>query len=308
MGRPEQSDSAPFGSVIVVDWSASSVPKRGKDSIWIGQHGMGATAPVNPATRDEAMDVLDDRITAARAQGHRVLVGADFPFGYPAGFAKAVTGVETASALWQWFARNVVDRDDNSNNRFALADRINETLGGTGPFWGRPHRLNLSSLPEKGTDRRNQPFAEKRMVEVLEPKAQSVWKLYTTGSVGSQAMLGIARLARLRHRFGSDCAVWPFEPTDAAGIVLAEVWPSLLAAEVRACEDAYAAKDAAQVDLLARSLAGLTATEMAGLLLPDADPAVIQEEGWILGAGQVEVLRQGLARKISDQADLARIR
>ena len=281
-----------FDSIIVLDWSASSVPKRGKDSIWIGQAGAGAAAPVNPPTRTHAMAVLRERIGAAK--GRRLLIGADFPFGYPTGFARALTGRDGALAVWDWLAAHVLDGSDNANNRFALAQRINAGLPGIGPFWGRPAHLDLQDLPATGTARRDMPFAERRRVEALEPRAQPVWKLYTTGSVGSQALLGIARLAHLRAELGRACAVWPLEPWEGAGVVLAEVWPSLLAREVAAQEAAYPCRDAAQVDLLARALAGVELEALASLMRPDQPPETLAEEGWILGAGQAGVLRAGL--------------
>ncbi|MEF3046479.1 molybdopterin-binding protein [Pseudotabrizicola sp. L79] len=284
-----------FDSVIILDWSAAAKPTRGKDSIWIGQAGAGAAAPVNPATRAEAMALLRGRIAAARAKGLRVLVGADFPFGYPQGFAAALTGQDRALALWGWLMGQVQDAPDNANNRFDLAARINAQLPGVGPFWGRPSGLDLPDLPEKGSLRADMPFAERRVVEAQEPKAQPVWKLFTTGSVGSQALLGIAHLARLRADLGADCAVWPFEPSGAAGVVLAEVWPSLLAEQVAAAEGLYPCKDAAQVDLLAKALAGMAPGDLAGLMAPDAAAGVLAEEGWILGAGKADALRAGLA-------------
>ena len=282
---------AGFDEIIVLDWSAAATPRQGKDSIWIGQAGK---APVNPATRDAAMALLHARIDSARAMGRRVLLGADFPFAYPAGFARALTGQSGALAIWDWLLTHVQDGPDNANNRFQLADRINAGLPGTGPFWGRPSGLALPHLPARGTQRHDMPFAEKRRVEARETGLQPVWKLFTTGSVGSQALLGIARLAAMRRRLGPRCVVWPFEPLEGADVVLAEVWPSLLAPQVKAVEKAYPCRDAAQVDLLARALRALRCDDWERLLSPAEDG--LEEEGWILGAGMAAVLQQALAR------------
>lgn len=285
-----------FDAFIVIDWSASARPARGKDSIWIGQSGQGASAPVNPPTRAKAMEIVEERLAVAHAEGWRVLIGADFPFAYPTGFARALTGQVGALALWFWFADRVVDHPDNQNNRFVLADQINAGLPGVGPFWGRPSHLNLPHLPVRGSTRCDMPFAERRVVEQSERRLQPVWKLYTTGSVGSQAILGIAHLAALRRRLGRRCAVWPLEPWSDAEVVLAEVWPSLLARPVAAARHAYTCTDAAQVDLLARAFAGLSADELSGLLQPDHPADLLAEEGWILGAGQSPLLEQALER------------
>jgi molybdopterin molybdotransferase len=289
-----------FDGVIIVDWSAAAKPTTGKDSIWIGQAGSGVQPPVNAPTRHAAMEVLQSRIEVARASGQRLLIGADFPFAYPQGFAKALTGREGALALWQWLAAEVQDAPDNANNRFELANRINKGFPGVGPFWGCPAHLDLPHLPAKGSARQYMPFAERRAVEAAERGTQPVWKLFTTGSVGSQALLGIPRLAKLKADLGSACAVWPFEPLEDAEIVLAEVWPSLLTKEIAELEARYPCKDAAQVDILARAIAGLPTERMAALLKPDASLELLQEEGWILGAGAVQDLRSGLGETVPE--------
>jgi molybdopterin molybdotransferase len=280
-----------FDEIIIVDWSAASKPGRGKDSIWIGQAGGSRLAPVNPATRTEAMEILRDRIAAARSAGRKVLIGADFPFGYPKGFAEALTGKSGALAVWEWLEASVEDGADNANNRFALADQINQKMGKNAPFWGRPRSLRLAHLPERGHDRGEMRFAERRRVEAHEPGTQPVWKLYTTGSVGSQALTGIARFAKLRAELGAICAVWPFENIEAAEVVFAEVWPSLMRSEVKAVEGLYPCRDAAQVDVLARALA---AAPLAPLFETGESPEVLAEEGWILAAGKAELLCLGI--------------
>jgi len=119
-----------------------------------------------------------------------------------------------------------------------------------------------------------------------------VWKLYTTGSVGSQTLLGIPRLARLLgdRRLEGKAAVWPFEtglrpPQDVAA-VFAEIYPSLRIAEPRAGE----VKDAAQLRAILRWLRELDQKRQLEKLFagpPDLTPEqrrqVEQEEGWILG-------------------------
>jgi hypothetical protein len=86
---------------------------------------------------------------------------------------------------------------------------------------------------------------------------------------------------------------WPFEtgwrplvPNDLDGVdaVLAEVWPSMLAAPLAAGE----VKDAAQVRTLAAHFAALDeAGKLAALFGPRKHNApsdvVINEEGWVLG-------------------------
>lgn len=283
-----------FDRVIVVDWSAASSasPRRpSPDAIWIGRAG-AIEGETYHRTRHDAEIALRGDIAAARAAGHRLLIGADFPFGYPMGFARALTGQDGALALWDWLARHVQDAPDNANNRFALAAAINARLiaaglARRGPFWGRPATLALPDLPDKGKGR-DHPFPERRQVETHHPRAQPVWKLYTTGSVGSQALLGIPVMARLRAQ---GAAVWPFDPLAAADVVLAEIWPSVLADAVRAAQGAGDIKDQVQVRLLARALASV---DLTPLFAPDAPADLLREEGWILGTGHEATLRAAL--------------
>jgi len=283
-----------FARVIVVDWSAANAPKRGADSIWIGQAGAGATPPVNPATRAEAEAVLAGRIEAALAAGERVLVGVDFPFGYPSGLARALTGRSGGLAVWDWLSDRLRDDARNLSNRFEVAAQANAALPGIGPFWGRPAGLSLPGLPARGRERQGQTLPDLRAADRRARGAQSAWKLLGAGSVGSQALTGIPRLQALRRRFAGQVAVWPFEPVAGAPVVLAEVFPSLLRDQVARAQG-YPCRDAAQVDLLARALHGL-GDGIGALLAPDTPDEVLHEEGWILGLGHEAALQaaQGL--------------
>jgi hypothetical protein len=286
-----------FARIAIVDWSASKAPSPARpstDAIWIGvaEVAGGAVATYYHRTRADAAARLHALAGAACATGGRLLVGADFPFGWPAGLAAALTGVPRALALWDWLAERIVDGPDNRNNRFAVAAAINAALPGTGPFWGRPAVPDLPDLPARGSRRRDMPFAERRRVEALVPRAQPAWKLYTTGAAGGQALVGIPVLNRLRHGLAPGVAVWPFEPAGDAAVVLAEVYPSLLADAVRqACAGRAAIRDEVQVRILAAALARMVRDgTLAAAMAPDAPPEVLAEEGWILGAGHAATL------------------
>ena len=80
---------ATFDVHVVVDWSAAGTPKRGRDSIWCASAGVDRVPnPINLPTRFEAAAFLDDLITSQ--PGRRILIGFDFPFGYPSGTATAL--------------------------------------------------------------------------------------------------------------------------------------------------------------------------------------------------------------------------
>ncbi len=275
-----------FDRVVIVDWSAANTPsplRPGKDAIWIGVADAGGVATQYHRTRAGAEAAISHLIGG----GQRMLVGCDFPFGYPAGFAERLTGRGSAAALWQWLADRITDTPANANNRFAVAAGINRQFGGAGPFWGRPAGLDIAGLPAtKTVDYAMLGLAERRQIERLVPRAQPVWKLFTTGSVGSQALMGVPMVHRLSctHHL----AVWPFSAPGA--VTVAEVYPSLLARAV--ARDAGAIKDEVQVRLLARALFALA---KAGQLAPLFDvPPIAREEGWILGAGHADLLEAAL--------------
>lgn len=80
-----------FDQYIIVDWSASNRPRVGKDSVWICVLGAdGQLSTDNPPTRGKAEVIVRDALRHFVADGERVLVGFDFPYGYPAGFAAAL--------------------------------------------------------------------------------------------------------------------------------------------------------------------------------------------------------------------------
>ncbi len=274
-----------FDRVIIADWSASSglsSPRPSKDAIWLGQCDAGGTATSYHRSRASAETALAKAIDEAQGKGERLLIGFDFPMGFPQGFAAALTGQARAQSVWAYLAEQITDTAQNRNNRFEIAAAINQRLGAL--FWGRPASLDLPALPERKLTDYTRGIAERRAVETLIRSAQPVWKLYTTGAAGSQGLMGQPMIHRLSRR----ASVWPFEPT--AQITLAEVYPSLLARAVAA--DPALIKDEAQVRLLARALYTLS---QQGTLAPLFEvPEIAREEGWILGAGHADLLEGAL--------------
>ena len=63
-------------------------------------------------------------------------------------------------------------------------------------------------------------------MEAVVPRAQPVWKLYTTGSVGGQALTGLPLIARLARR--ARCVRSGPSSAPTGRLVLAEVYPSLI--------------------------------------------------------------------------------
>src|SRR5689334_18970047 len=83
MGTTNTTEGPLFDAYLVVDWSASTVPKRGADSIWFCAFERGADrgcrqiAIENPATRGEAERRLGDLLADWRDRGRFVLAGFD---------------------------------------------------------------------------------------------------------------------------------------------------------------------------------------------------------------------------------------
>ena len=164
--------TSPFDTVVVVDWSASATPspaRPGPDAIWIGVVRASQTTTTHHRTRHAAEAFLTDLLDTEAAAGRRVLLGFDFPMGYPQGFAARLTGQPSAPAVWHWLDRHISDTPANANNRFAVADQINALFHQPGPFWGRPASAAHSHLPTtKPADYAALALAERRHVETLE--------------------------------------------------------------------------------------------------------------------------------------------
>ena len=307
-----------FHTHIVVDWSARSTPspvRKSKDSIWwaaarIDRAGAVVVAPPDYArTRHDAVQRLAGLVAGELDRGRRVLVGFDFPFGYPAGVAARLTGRACALALWDWLAARIEDGEDNANNRYGVAAAINTAYPGIGPFWGRPVTWDYPTIPVKASARThgldNPP--ERRIADRRARGAKTVWQLAYAGSVGSQMLLGLPALKRLAEdpRVAGRAAIWPFEtglraPGEAAAAI-AEVYPSLLRDAVRARRRGGEILDAAQVRVNAEAFARLDAGGgLAPLFagapgLSAAERRLIEtEEAWILGLGHEEALKGAL--------------
>ena len=263
-----------FDRFVVVDWSGGNDtgPRPRKDAIWLCENG---NEPEYLRNRVMAEARLRDLIQDAVQRGQRLLIGFDFPFGYPAGFARALTGCDDPFAVWDWIEKHLRD-SPKSNNRFALADRINAKFPGVGPFWFNATKQEFDHLPRKDT-RAGHGMTENRACDARAKGAFACWQMGGAGAVGGQVFSGLAVLNRLRRDL--PVAIWPFQTLDAP-VAFVEVWPGLINDVVRSAQSLGGIRDAHQVKLLARALSALPPSRLAEMLGVDAP-----EEGWILGLG-----------------------
>ncbi|MDR3506553.1 MAG: cobalamin biosynthesis protein CbiG [Caulobacteraceae bacterium] len=293
-----------FNAYVIVDWSAASKPNTGADSVWIGVLKRDvrfrlAFESFNPATRAEAEAKLAVILDDLKKRGERVLLGFDFPLGFPRGLAHGLNlnGAAPWRAVWDQIDKMVKDKPDNTNNRFGAASEINRRLtGGPFPFWGCPPKDTLTTLqPKRPRDHGPDDLPEMRHADTA-AKAHSIWKLYYNGSVGGQALLGIPMVRRLKLARGEALKAWPFETgfkalteadLDGVEVVAAEVYPSMIKTAPAPGE----VKDLAQVRATAEHFARLDEAGKLGAAFGPttsiADPLraeIEAEEGWILGA------------------------
>lgn len=293
-----------FDSYFVATWSAASKPNQGNDSIWIAAETPDARMKlqkmsVNPDTRSKAGEQLIAAISRLMKRGDRVFLGLGFPLGFPAGTAEKL-GIRSNDApdwqrLQEFVAREMKDKADNTNNRFALAARMNRLMSdGPFPFWGCQKKDELTTLPvKKSREHSAEDIAEFRVTEAVKPtSSSSVWKLSYGSATGGLALTGIPLIARLREAFGETMALWPFETGFSdlshhpAQLIVAEVNPETISRTIPSSNH----KSQKVTESLAESIAQL---DSKGVLVGDFDqpgrvlsPDKLEkalQEGWILG-------------------------
>ena len=143
----------------------------GRDSIWICAVDRGGRERLieNPSTRHAAKNLLGNLLSDAAAHGERVLLGFDFPFGYPAGFAHrlGLNGAPAWRAVWDEIAARLNDAQNNKNDRFTVAAEFNRRVSERAfPFWGCPVRFTHDYLgPKHHNGHAADGLAEKRLID-----------------------------------------------------------------------------------------------------------------------------------------------
>ncbi|WP_122465760.1 cobalamin biosynthesis protein CbiG [Brevundimonas lutea] len=294
-----------FDAYVIAIWTAAEGKKTGEQSLWIGVAKRDVrmrlkTESHNAATRAEGEAMLATILGDLAKRGDRALIGFDFPLGWPRGTAERLKlSGEPWAAMSKFVASNVVDKADNTNNRYQVAAKINRLMTDEAwPMWGAPARQAqrwLSStkpphpadIPEmRETDRRAR-------VGKIQPKGQ--WQMHGAGATGGLALVGQPMVRRLLERLGSSGAAWPFgtgwraltaEDVAPLSALVVEAWPAMVPSSPEPGEF----KDQASVVAAAEHFARLDDKgELAALFAPPKDidddtrAAVETEEGWILG-------------------------
>ncbi len=299
-----------FNAYVMVDWSAAATAKAGKDSIWIGLTKRDIRfrptfEAFNPPTRQAAETQLRTILADLRRRGEVALIGFDFSLGYPAGTPELLKlKSPTYDAMWAFLASNIVDKPDNTNNRFAVAAKMNRLMTDQAwPFWGAPARDAqrwLSSTRTTAPEGFSLPVlrhAEQATQVKGRGGAKSVWQVFGNGAVGGQTLVGIPAVKRLADELGDKAQVWPFQtgwreltPADLQGreAILAEVYPALVEVKPEPGET----QDRAQVRALCEHFTRLDEQGRLGAAFAppkgaaaDLVEVVEREEGWILGLG-----------------------
>lgn len=283
-----------FDTYLMVDWSAAASPADwppGANAIWWAAVQDGhETVVAHEQTRSDAVAHLTHFLNREADEGRRVMVGFDFAFGYPGGFAKRITGTARARSVWKHLDQVILDTETNANNRFVVAadlnERIRQEYGVQGPFWGdpsKPERVPPLNPYKKSaiwpfTSSDSKSFRRQRITEEMaDGTPATVWQLASGSNVvGSQVLMGLPWLYRLCERLNKRCkgaglekrcAVWPFDNDDndlpiptreeTPPIVIVEIYPSLLGRHLNAAKISGEIMDRAQVRLTAAAFSRL---------------------------------------------------
>ena len=108
--------AAVLDAYVMMDWSGGNGRRAGKqDCIWIA-HGLAmgaAPETVSPGSRSEAERIIRSLLQPfVGPTGGRVLVCADFAYGFPAGFASLLRGSHNGTlpawrVVWQYLRKHL---------------------------------------------------------------------------------------------------------------------------------------------------------------------------------------------------------
>ncbi len=292
-----------FNGYIMVDWSAANSRTTGADSIWVAEllGDLTQIKLMNYPTRTCVRKYLKSIMKEATEKNHRLLIGFDFPFGYPANaYSKfCFKDYNNWYSLSQFIHDKITDTDKNKNNRFDVASDFNKCFpDNNGPFWGRPtDKKNKDKYPYLKNENPkiyNEKLisefrhVEDKLKEQTGKQAKSVWQLFSGVTVGSQTLMGIPTLHKLKKY--TNCAIWPFESIDnKSKHVIAEIYPSIWKSKEEDKRNLGLVKDAGQVKTVVEQIFCHDRDDSLQDLFnaPNSyGENITEKEGWILGVDE----------------------
>lgn len=269
-----------FDRFIAIDWSGA---RAGYDGVALAECGGGGALRLlwPPQGRRWTRTLAAEWIEAAARSPARTLVGCDFAFGFAAG----ATPFVSAPDLWQAVEERCTADPDLYGGAFLA-----------GPLAARYWRSGSMPSGFDRLPRRTERQCAARKWGVPE----SVFKLIGSKQVGLASLAGMRLLHRLRAAGRGSIAVWPFEPIDAARLVVVEIFPrafirmagaggaKLHGAALSAAIDFFTANPAAadddhQSDALISAAALRALARCERPWQPDGADGDLQREGWIFG-------------------------
>lgn len=279
-----------FDQYIFADYSGAKKERAQKKAIVLAISSGGVEVSLTHHTRDELFEVLKNLLHDAHQQGKRVIGGVDHSYSFPVGFYEIIT-----AQPWSHWDQMLEMFENEQGDMREWASRVNEQIKKRlqvdyGPFWG-PHfqEVRNPNFPFHTTG-----MKERRLVEENCRKMKPIYQIGGNGSVGLQALYGIAYLARLR-KYCKEQNIpffcWPFDgwqlPT--RGHVWMEVYPTLYNQGKRGDEEDASA---CVVEIAKLDSIGELRRMCEEVGLREEERLRASLEGWVLGvAADAEEIR-----------------
>ena len=263
-----------FQRFVGIDWSGAEKDYRKKIAVAVCGNG-----DEDPELRDRegwTRTQVFEKILGEFATN--TLIGIDFAFSYPhvdlgAYFPGDTRSPESPQALWALIDQGVHSGKDFYGRRFAH--------GWAKEYYQLSEEMTGSKYEERFrvTD---------RMCHKRGAPAQSVFKLWGPGHVGTGTLAGMRVLHKLQVEYADRIAIWPFDEFQDKQTVIVEIYPRLF------WETKHVPRPPSAIQGCALSpdekAAWISATALRQfhkrpeLWQPPMTKEVLSQEGWIFGS------------------------
>ena len=202
-----------FQRFVGIDWSGAREHYQKKIAIAVCEDGAANPELLKQGqgwTRREVFEEIVDRCPT------NTLIGLDFAFSYPhvdlgAYFPGDTRSPESPQALWALIDQGVHSDKDFYGRWFAH--------GWAKEYYQLSEEMTGSKYEERFrvTD---------RMCHKRGASAQSVFKLWGPGHVGTGTLAGMRVLHQLKAKYADRIAIWPFDEPRVGQIVIVEIYPT----------------------------------------------------------------------------------